>query len=161
MPWHISSYVSIKGNKQGQFKGNAGPNTDKIGGLQFNFGARSPRNAATGQASGKRPMEPLSITKELALATPQIYEAFATNEVRNPVLVEFVKISPQGQDYVYYTITLTNAAVSSVRQFVDLGLKQAAGATSTLLETVTFTFQKIEMEDKDGKTSAVDNWSQA
>ena len=60
----FQAYVKIKGKKQGQFKGE-GTQKATLGGagaiplLRFLSSATSPRDAATGQASGKRHWQPV------------------------------------------------------------------------------------------------------
>jgi type VI secretion system secreted protein Hcp len=158
--------VTIKGQKQGVFKGEstkAGPK-DKIQGLSFSYEIKSPRDVSTGQASGKRQHSPIKIVKEWGAATPQIFTALTTNEVLPEVTLEFRRVNANGEEYIYYKIKLTNASVSGIRQFTNQGLADGSSAkhsssTDTMeLEEVSFTFQKIEVENIDGKTMGVDDW---
>jgi type VI protein secretion system component Hcp len=50
----------------------------------------------------------------------------------------------------HFVVTLDNASVSEVRQHL---------ANDLLTEDLSFTFQKITVEDKIGKTIFTDNWS--
>ena len=77
--------------------------------------------------------------------------------------IEFVRTDAAGKEAVFQTVGLTNAILSDVRRFtcdpqVAAGLRggseDAAG-----LERWTFTFQKIEVADDDGKTDFVDSWT--
>ena len=163
--------VSIKGTKQGQFKGESPRQSaqDKVEALSFSFEVASPRDAATGLASGKRTYKPLQITKQIGASSPQLFQALTTNEVLKTVTLEFMKTNPSGEEYVYYTIKLTNATIASLRQHTagddgtggtggTGGSKSASAADTLQLEDVSFSFQKIEIESKDGKTMAVDDW---
>jgi len=146
-------YVTIAGTRQGAFK----PDTvvagaPKLIGLSCTVQLSSPRDAATGQASGKRQWKPLTVTKEWGPSSPQIFQALATNEVLKTVLVEFIRPDPRGPDSTYATITLTNGAVADVRQYTD------AGPPYRQLEEIAFTFQKIEIRDVAGNTSFDDDW---
>jgi type VI secretion system secreted protein Hcp len=161
-------YVSIEGAKQGTFKSSTAKSTDrkeaeitagKIAGIRYFAETVSPRDVATGQASGKRQHKPIVITKEWDAASPQIFTALVTNEVLTTVLFEFVKTSPQGQEHVYHTVKLTNANVSDVKSYLDLTDTSGDPFDAHELEDVSFTFQKIEIENKDGKTQAADDWS--
>lgn len=153
-------YVTIEGTKQGKFKGESqsAAHKDAIIGLRFSYDVKSARDVATGQASGKRQHSPVTITKEWGAATPQIYQALITNEVLKTVLLEFVQTNPDGVEEVYFTITLNNATVSEIRQYTG---EETTGANRDAqeLEEVSFTFQKITLEDKPGKTSVVDDWT--
>ncbi len=146
-------YVAIKGQKQGQFKGDATGlrQGNWIVGLGFSYEVTSPRDPASGQASGKRQHKPLTIIKEWGASSPQIYQALVTNEALQSVDVEFVRTDKQGKEYASYIIKLTDATVSDFRQYVD-----PAGGQP--LDSVSFTFRRIEEESKDGSTSVTDDW---
>jgi type VI secretion system secreted protein Hcp len=149
-------YVSIEGTKQGKFKGESRRATakDRLEGLTFSYEVGSPRDAATGQASGRRTHLPVVFTKPWGAASPQLVQAVVTNEVLKTVLFEFVGTNPNGEEEVFATIRLTNAAVTNLKRTVDE--HSAEGARG--LDVVTLTFQKIEHESKTGKTMAVDDW---
>lgn len=159
-------YVTIKGQKQGAFKGESAQAKTKIEGLSFSYDLKSPRDASSGQASGKRQHSPIRIVKEWGAATPQIFQALVTNEVLQEVTLEFRKTNANGEEYLYHRIKLTNASISAIRQFTggDAGAEGAssskhATATDTReLEEVSFTFQKIDIDNFDGKTAAQDDW---
>lgn len=150
-------YVTIEGTKQGKFKG--GGRGSKIVGLEFSYEVTSPRDAASGQPSGKRQHHPVVITKEWDASTPQIFQALVTNEVLKSVVLEFIRTAPQGKEEVFYTVTLTNGAVADVRQFFQGEAPPGQPAGPRDLEDVSFTFQKIELENVPGKTVAVDDWA--
>jgi len=92
-------YVTIQGAKQGQFKGNGGgvrkaregAKGGKIAGVRFLLEATSPRDLATGHASGKRQYKPIQITKEWDASSPQLFQALIQNEVLKSVLFELVE----------------------------------------------------------------------
>src|SRR5580658_5519479 len=110
----FQAYAAFKGTKQGQFKGEStkANRKDKWSEvLAFGYSVQSPRDAATGQAVGKRQHKPIVITKEWGAASPQIYQALTTNEVFTSVDFEFTKSDGAGKETVYHTITLTNAQI--------------------------------------------------
>jgi type VI secretion system secreted protein Hcp len=153
--------VTIEGTKQGRFKGEGGRG-DKIAGLGFHYDVKSPRDAATGMASGKRQHGAVTFTKAIDSSSPQIFQALTTNEVLKSVLFEFRKTNANGEEMVFYQITLTNASLSEVEQYVGMsgtaGAKQSSASDSSPLEDVSVTFQKIEVVSQVGKTMAVDDW---
>lgn len=103
-------YVAIKGTKQGQFKGEAPqPNlVDKIMAHKFLYEVSSPRDIASGQASGKRQHKPMVIVKEWGAASPQLFQALVTNELLPEVLVDFVGVDQRtGQEMLTHRIRLT------------------------------------------------------
>lgn len=152
-------YVTIKGAKQGQFKGESqrASAKGKLEGLTFNSEVASPRDVATGQASGKRIHSPITFTKQWGAASPQLFQAAVTNEVLTSVLFEFVRTDKSGKEQVFETVKLTNATVSDLRRTVDE--HSAEGALG--IDQVALVFQKIEIADAVGKTSAVDDWQVA
>lgn len=166
MPFEF--FITIKGQKQGHFKGDTtegkakgSKGAGKIRGVRFLTETLSPRDAASGLASGKRQHKPVMITKEWDATSPQLFSALVNNEVLTSVLFEFMKTNPQGRTYVYHTITLTNAGVSDIKSYLDLTDTTGDPYDGHELEDVYFTFQKIEMESVDGKTTALDDWQAA
>ena len=154
-------YISIRGEKQGAFKGDAAGAKrakGKIGGVKFSMETTSPRDVATGQATGKRTHKPIVITKAWDAASPQLYNALVDNETLKTVLFEFMKTDPAGKEIVYYTVTLTNANVSNLHSYVDLTDTSGDRYDAHALEDVSFVFQKIEIENKESSTVAIDDW---
>jgi type VI secretion system secreted protein Hcp len=159
-------YVTIEGTKQGKFKGESirDVHKEKLSGLSFNHEIKSPRDIATGQASGKRQHGPITFTKEWGASSPQLFQALVTNEVLKSALFEFVHTTAVGDEEVYHTIKLVNATVSNIRYVTGKG--ESAGSAKTVstydtheLEEVSLTYQRIEMESKKGKTMAFDDWT--
>ena len=56
-------------------------------------------------------------------------------------------------------IKLTNATVSELRSYLDLTDTTGDRFDAHELEDVSFTFQKIEIENKEAKTAAADDWT--
>ncbi len=110
----MQGYVTIHSKVQGAFRGN---DKHEFGSqfIAFSFQAESPRDVATGQASGKRQHKPVVISKEWGASTPQLFQALWSNEVLDSVGIEFVRSGSSGQESVYYTIQLTNAVISKVQ----------------------------------------------
>ena len=114
-------YVTVKGAKQGSFK-NETPrekHQGKIAGIAFSYEVSSPRDAATGQASGKRTHHPLTFVKEWGASSPQFFQAAVTNEVLPSVVFEFVATDPNGEEYVRDTVKLTNAGVTRMKRVLE------------------------------------------
>jgi type VI secretion system secreted protein Hcp len=158
-------FITIEGTKQGKFKTppGGGASADglrggKIPGIRFFAETTSPRDVGTGQASGKRQHKPITITKQWDASSPQLFQALVTNEVLKSVLFEFVKTNLQGEEFVYHTIKLTNGTVSNIKSYLDLTDASGDPYDAHELEDVSLTFQKIEIENREGKTTAVDDW---
>src|SRR5262249_1750627 len=81
VPGDYVFYVSIQGAKQGKFKGEgAHAHKNVIPAHSFSYEVISPRDVATGQATGKRQHSPVTISKEWGAASPQLFQAAVTNE---------------------------------------------------------------------------------
>jgi len=109
--------------------------------LVFDFGTETPRDVATGQASGKRQHEPITIVRQTDSASPLLLQALAGGTVSLVV----------GSD----TFILHGVSVVSSKRYV------VAGPTSIdthELERISFTFQKIEVSNVSSGKSATDNW---
>lgn len=152
-------FVSVKGAKQGELKGETGKNQTKIPILGFSYGVKSPRDPATGQASGKRQHKPLMIYKEWGVVSPQLFEALVTNEILTSVVVQEVRTDQAGKEQVYMEIRLTNANISEIE--IDPERQDDPPVwTNHEIERVSIVFQKIEIENKVSKVVAVDDWEQ-
>ena len=143
--------VSIEGAKQGRFKGEGASEAskDKIVGVGFNYEIKSPHDAS-GASMGKRQHQPIVFTKEWGAASPQLFQAATTNESLKTVLFEFHQSGTGRAVEVFYTIKLSNASITSIRQYEDHG---------KFLEDVSLTFGKIEVEHRGSKTTASDETS--
>jgi type VI secretion system secreted protein Hcp len=163
IPVHVQAayefYVTIEGTKQGKFKGESSRkgSENKSSGVRFQYEVKLPRDINTGQATGKRQHGPVIITKLWGSASPQLFQALVTNEALKSVLIEFVRTNPQGQEYIFQIIKLTNASIASIRQYANVA-NPGETVTPGGLEDVAFTFQRIEITNQDGKTMAMDDW---
>jgi type VI secretion system secreted protein Hcp len=130
-PTAFQSYVSFKGAKQGQLKGESSKSSRRDKSwfvLQaFDFGGESPVDASRSAAAGKRAHKPFSLTKEVDGATPLLLQAHLTNEMFESVIVQTVN----DQNQVSKTITLTNAIISEIK-------------TSGHIESISFIYDSME-----------------
>ena len=153
-------YVTIEGTKQGKFKsdnqGRAHPGT--MVGLEFVNEVKCPRDASSGLPTGRRQYAPVIITKRWDAASPQLFEALVSNEMLKSVLLEFVRTRTDGQEEVYYTITLQNAVVVGIKQYTGEG-KSGDPSAPQELEEVSISFQRIIVENKVAHTAAMDSTS--
>jgi type VI secretion system secreted protein Hcp len=146
-------YVTIEGSKSGVIKGDVVKrgHEGKIAGLAFDYEAMIAQSrSGSGQATGKRQHSPITITKRWDVATPRLCQALVTGERLKSVLIEFEGTDRKtGKKLIYHTVKLTNASITDIFQYAD--------ADTGELEDVSFVFQKIEIENKIGKTVAADD----
>jgi type VI secretion system secreted protein Hcp len=138
---------SLRGGQQG-----------KIEGIKFFYQVSSPRDVATGQATGRRQYSPITFTKEWGAASPQLVQAAVTNEVLRSVTFEFVKTNLNGKEITYETITLTNATVASIKRYIAIPIGTEP-PDQRALEDVSLTFQKIEIKNAVAGTASTDTWA--
>jgi len=143
--------MKVTGQKSGVFKGDSVQkgHTDEIVLSTYGFQVTSPRDPASGQPTGRRQYQPITVTKQLNQSSPQILNALATNENLTKVVINFYETTRTGTEVNFYRVTLTNANISEDRQFTS-------GATVS--EEVSFVFQKIEQDSLTGKTSFQDDF---
>jgi len=190
-------YLVIKGEKQGQFKGEGVDATSgRIPASQFSYiGSQSsgsgagkataqtvttareassgmatgreaqtgkatgnvaaPRDVATGQMSGKRQHSDITIVKYVGDSSPMFAKAMTTGEILTSVDISFFHGTGTNPE-VYKTVHMTNVMITAIKPMPGSG-----GDRPT--ESITFSVepQNIVAKDKNGKTSAMDDWMQA
>jgi len=146
-------YLSIKGVRQGQFKGtpNLRNSNDWMTGTRFSMQVDVPYDSSTGHPTGRRRYVPLIISKEWGAASLQILQALATSETLNPVILEFIHTGAEGDESVWQRITLTNASILDVRRYADFGAREIEQGPHEM-EDISFVFQKIAVDDLIGST---------
>ena len=115
-----------------------------------------PYDASSGLASGKLTNEPLKIVKELDAVSPQLFLAAVTNELLPAVQCNFYRRSQTGQLQGYFRITLTNATIVDYK---DAGDGVNGDASGDERERISFTYQRIQLEDLSSSTTATDDWN--
>jgi len=150
-------YISVKGARQGAFKGEVlqkGFET-KIAGLKFRYELVSPRDPASGLPTGKRQHKPVTLTKEWGAASPQLFQALAANETLPEVVIDFVGVDPKtGAMALSHSLKLINASIADI----SYSTEPIATGGVRQLEDVSFTFGVIELVDVRSNTMSRDSW---
>lgn len=148
-------YLKVRGAKQGDIKGEVTEKgkEDLIKTISFQHEVASPRDAATGMATGKRQHKPFVITKEIDKASPLLMAALATSENLEEVTLSIYRPSAKatGASELWYTITLRNAAISDIKSTWVSEKKQS-------LEEISFTYEKIKWVYANGGITFEDSW---
>ena len=148
----LNAYLKLKGVKQGNIRGSV-VTKGREGQIRLRNVSQevvSPRDAATGQATGRRQHGPLRVTFELDSSTPLLFKALCDNEMLQEVVIEFTSTDGRaGQEQRYYTIRLENASIARMVQRAD---------GDDMLVDVEFTFREIELTWADGGIMAQDSW---
>ncbi len=135
--------LTITGEVQGQIEGSCEMEgrEDTILVQAFDHLVEIPADER-GVPSGRRVHRPLTITKEIDIATPKLYQALCTGEFLTDVTLEWYRLDGMGQQEQYFTIQLENALISRIRPWVPNVLDRA-NETLRHMEDVSFTYEKI------------------
>jgi type VI secretion system secreted protein Hcp len=148
----MAIYAKIKGAKQGALTG-AVAAASFTGQIQVDtvvFGVGSPRDVATGMATGKRVARPVKITKPFDKSSPLLHTSAVTNES----LTVDISYVVEGQGHkAYATLSLTNAMIQDFQNEVSF--------TGAAVETISFTYTKIEFTWAEGGITSTDDWTSA
>jgi type VI secretion system secreted protein Hcp len=146
----MAIYAKIKGKVQGDLTG--GVTAQSFNGQievhSVEFGVGSPYDVATGMPTGKRVARPIKITKPFDRSSPLLHRSTVTNES----LTVNISYVVEGQGHKSYaTLNLTNAMIR------DFQNDTSAGGTG--IETISFTYTKVEFTWSDGGITSTDDWS--
>jgi type VI secretion system secreted protein Hcp len=111
----------------------------------------SPRDAATGQASGKRRHAPITVVKEVDRTSPLLLHAWVRNDVLPVWKLEFFAADRLGRRSVAYTIELRRAGITEIAM-------TTADSTGLPREAVSFVYEAVTWTWLDGRTSTTDDW---
>ncbi len=155
----LNAYLKLKGQIQGNIKGSVtqAGREDSIMVIGFSHEVISPRDAASGMATGKRQHQPLIITKEIDKSSPLLMNALVNNENITEFTLRFWQPSRSGKELQFFTIQLLNATISDIRQEM-LNNKYPENMQHKEREHISFVYQKIIWTYEDGGISASDDW---
>ena len=164
----LNAFLRIKGGRQGDIRGSVTQRGRE--GRILVIGAEhqltSPREAASGRATGKRVHTPFIITKELDRASPLLYQMLATNEAIVEWELQFWAGGETGTagrtgiDVQRYTVTLQNATIVAIK-FRMPNTQVPESAKLSEYEEVSFAYQKITWTWTEGAVQAQDDWAGA
>ena len=153
-------YLSITAQKQGALRGDSGKGAveGRISVLKFRHEILAPIDTTTGQATGKRQHKPVVITKAWGASSPQLFQALVTNELLTEVVIDFVGPDPAtGGIVLNHRIRLLNAKVIDIASAADTPTVGPGAGITRQLEDVSFSYQRIELEDSASRLTAVDD----
>ena len=156
-------FLSVKGEKHGQINGESqdhGGHKGEIEVLGWSWGMQGRPSLGGGSASGKATIRELKIVKRVDRASTALMGALRTNEVIKTAVLTLRKLGMTPLEYL--KITIEEGRVVSVE--IEAG--DIAGSP-TLVERVSFSFNKIEVEytpqgedgQAQGSTTFQDQWS--
>lgn len=132
-------------------RGVLGATSGAIPVLEIRHTLVSPRDVATGQASGKRRHAPITVVKEVDRSTPLLLGAWARNAVLTTWKLTAFAADQLGRRRPAYTIELRRALVTEVAL-------TTADAPAFPREAVSFVYEAITWTWLDGTVTANDDW---
>jgi type VI secretion system secreted protein Hcp len=155
----LVSFLKLKSKRLGEIKGGVSQagRQNQIAVIGVSHDIVSPRDPASGQASGKRMHKPLVITKELDKATPLLFQVLTNGDVLTEFELHFIGTKPNGTEAHIYTMKLTNAMIASIH-FEKANMRIPANAALKDFEVIAFTYESIEWTFVDGGITAQDDW---
>jgi type VI secretion system Hcp family effector len=142
----VKSQGPVTGAKSAKF-GNS-----RVLTVQQGFREITPSNASRDIRRGA----PLRITAEFEFSSSQFFGSHG--DVLSELHLKFAKVDANGKTQPYLAITLTNALVK-FRRIASSNTNHAESHDTYELTEYEFTFQKIEIENLAGSTSATDDWT--
>jgi len=132
--------------------------------VDFRYNFKSPRDASSGLATGRRQHEPVTLTRLVAESSPQLFGALTANDTIKSMTIDVLRTDARGQEVLVYSIRLTNAVVVAISQHFDYSdgsasTKHVTSGKPGLYEDVSFVFQRIEVINPASKTGAMDDWN--
>lgn len=126
--------------------------------IMFQYGVEAPRDVSTGQASGKRQHKPITITKEVGASSALLLRACLARSVFPHLALNFESGGSGMPSRPDFTINLTNALLVGVKRSPVPKPHGGHVRNTHELEEIEFTFQKIELQFKSGKSAMKDDW---
>ena len=115
----------------------------------FATGVKSPRDAASGLATGKRQHKPFTISKPIDAMSASLLPKLLGNQTLGDVTVELQRPDAKGNLATYATYTYKKAFVSAI--------DHSGAAGSAPAENLELVFQSVEV--KVGPSVASDTWA--
>jgi type VI secretion system secreted protein Hcp len=152
-------YMTLTGNNQGQIDGSC-DQTGREGTIlcqAFQHEIAIPRDPQSGQPTGLRVHNPLTITKVYDKASPKLFQALCTGERMKNVTLKWYRIDPAGAEEHYFTIELEDAILVTVRPYTPNCLDPEF-ASYGHMEEASFTYRKIMWTWEPDGIASEDDW---
>ncbi len=150
----------FESNSSGEIKGEVTSigMEDHVEWFAFQHEINAPFDPNTGNPRGRRQQSPVIATKRIDRATPLLHDTLGKNGTIAKVEFLFHRPSATGTEEHYFTITLEEARVVSVRH-EQLNNRYPDNMPLDVSEHVSFTYDKITWEAVIAGTMAFDSWA--
>jgi len=150
----LFAYLKLESDTTGKIRGPVRDrDSDKDGSISLlavEHGIVSPRDAATGLATGKRQHQAITLTKETDNTSPLFYQFISRNElIKTAEILFFGHVSTglsAGREAIQYKITLRKASVSRVELVGHTDAANQAIDRFPLREKISLVYDSIHWE---------------
>lgn len=115
-----------------------------------------PRDPFSGQPAGNRAHEPFAVTKVIDKSSALLMNALTTGELLKAE-IRCYRNSQLGNEEHYYTISMDDAVITSINQFMS-HFQDPQFKETTPMEKVSFIYRKITKVHEIACTSESDDW---
>jgi type VI secretion system secreted protein Hcp len=155
----LDAQLMLVGERQGLFLGpGSGRHEAESRVFSVNHEIVAPRSPATGLTTGKRHHKPLTLRRDVSVASIAIRQAFVSNEILTEVRLRFYQPAPLGTPKQHYTIQLFNAHVCALRMVLPDTRAHTKTGPIALYEEVSFAYLSIQWTWNDPQMVADDDW---
>ena len=155
----MPAYMELTGETQGKIEGSVEQkgreNSILIDAMEHEI--YIPREPQAGSPTGVRVHNPLIVTKVFDKSSPKLYQALCTGEHMTEVVIKWYRIAPTGQEEHYFTTTLEDAIVVSMKPNMPNCIDPTMEAFSHM-EDVAFTYKKVSWTWEPDGIEAEDDW---
>jgi type VI secretion system secreted protein Hcp len=154
-----SGYCKIIGTKSGEVKGGVKQHghEDTLEVLAISHKVEVPRDAHTGQASGRRRHNPFVIVKALDKSSPLLFKMMCENEELKSVEIKINRVNPKGGEELFFTYKLEGANIVDIETDMK-SVKDKNFDYLPHMEHVSFSYSKITWTIEEGGIMASDDW---
>ncbi|MFQ5773105.1 MAG: Hcp family type VI secretion system effector [Kiloniellaceae bacterium] len=162
------AYMTIEGTTQGNITQGAFTE-DSVGNIwqeghedeilvqAFKHNVMIPRDPQSGQPSGQRVHQPVSVTKVFDKSSPLLYNALCSGELLPNVEIKWYRTAGTGTQEHYFTIKLEDAVIVDIQGQMP-NCQDPGNQSFTHLEEVSFSYRKITWNHEVAGTSGSDDW---
>ncbi len=163
----IPAYMSVEGVTQGMIT-EGSLSEDSVGSTYqeghdeqfmvqaFEHSLTIPRDVHSGQPSGRRIHQPLTVTKVFDKASPLLYQAMVTGEALT-CRIEWYRTSAEGNQEHYFTHEVEGAVITDIKAIMP-NCQDPAQAHFTHLEQISFSYSTINWIHEVAGTEGSDDW---
>ena len=162
------AYMTLKGETQGDISAGAS-SADSIGtqsksshedeiqvqGVSGHIFV--PTDPQSGQPSGQRVHDSLTVTKVFDKSSALLYQALATGEQITEAVINFYRTAPTGDQEHYFTVKLKQATITDIKTYMPNCL-DPANDSFTHMEDVSLSYKEIAWTHEVAGTSGSDSW---